>query len=363
MKESIGRKSSDRESRWSRLFLLGAATLLSLMLAEGLLMLVFPPPIVWRPPQERYVNHPTRLHALRPSQQAFTHDKPLRINALGFRGDEVERSKPSGRFRIVVMGDSITFGNGVRDEETYSSQLAQKLHEAGFRRAEVINAGIPGYDTWQEALLLEEVVLPLDPDLVVLGFYENDVALRPKMIRPIIGEKGDSPRTGLAARLADQWIFLLKRSRLLVLAWEAYKRVSVRWLPSPAASIRMALLNGESYPPTEAGWGEVDTSLRRMAILLKREGVRFAIVVFPMPEQVWNAGASTTGYQGRLQGITQGIDVPTLDLLPAFRNAAANGQRLYIFWDWHPGPEGHQVAAETINRFIHPVVARDMARH
>jgi len=362
MEDSTGRQTSGRDSRWSRLFLLGAASLLSLMLGEGLLAFFLPPPIAWRTPQERYDNHPTRLHVLRPNQKAFTHDKPLRINALGLRGDEVEISKPPGRFRIVVMGDSITFGNGVRDDETYSVQLGRKLHEAGFRGAEVINAGIPGYDTWQEALLLEEVVLSLSPDLILLAFYENDVSQRPKTVRPLIGERGESPRTGLAARLGDRWIFLLKRSRLLVLAWEAYQRARVRWLPSPAARVRIALLNGDHYPPTEAAWGEVETSLRHMAALLKREGVPLATVVFPMPEQVWNTGASTAAYQGRLQEITRQIRVPTLDLLPAFRKAAAEGRHLYIYWDWHPAPEGHRAAAEAIDNFIHPIVARGMAR-
>jgi len=363
MKESMGRKSSGRESRWSRLFLLGGATLLSLMLGEGLLAFFLPPPIAWRTPQERYDNHPTRMYVLRPSQQAFTHDKPLRINALGFRGEEVESPKHSDRFRIFVMGDSITFGNGVRDAETYSARIEGMLHEAGFRRAEVINAGIPGYDTWQEALLLEEVVLSLNPDLVVLGFYENDVTPRPPVIRPIIGERGESPRTGLAARLGDQWIFLLKRSHLLVLAWEAYKRVQVRWLPTPAARIRMALLNGDLYPPAEAGWDEVSATLRHMAALLRRKGVPFLIVVFPMPEQVWDPKAGTIAFQGRLQEITREAGVPTLDLLPAFRKAAADGRPLYIFWDWHPAPEGHQLAARTIDAFIRPAVAQRLATH
>jgi len=358
MEDSTGRKTSDRDSRWSRLLIVSAATLLSLALAEGLLGLVLPPPIVWRMPQERYENHPTRLYVLRSNQQAFTHDKPLRINALGLRGGEVEIPKPPDRFRIVVMGDSLTFGNGVRDDETYSRRLETMLQAAGLRSTEVINAGIPGYDSWQEALLLEEVVLSLDPDLVLLGFYENDVSQRPMTTRPVIGATGESPRTGLAARLGDRWIFLLKRSQLLVLAWEAYQRARVRWLPPPEARVRMALLNGENYPPTEAGWAEVDASLRHMASRLKREGVPFGIVVFPMPEQVWNTGAGTVAYQGRLQGITREIGVPTLDLLPAFRKAAADGRPLYIFWDWHPAPEGHQITAEAIDAFIHPVVAR-----
>jgi lysophospholipase L1-like esterase len=318
---------------------------------------------VWRTPQERYENHPTRLFSLRPNQQAFTHDKPVRINAVGFRGAEIETPKPEGRFRIAVLGDSVTFGNGVGGDESYPAQLARRLQEATSLSIEVINAGVPGYDTWQQALLLEEVVLSVEPDLVVLAFYENDITRRPQAIRAIVNEKGESPRVGLGAWLGDRWIFLLKKSRVLVLAQEAYQRVRARWIPSPGAARRKALLHGDPHPALEEGWKEVDRSLSQMAALLKGAGIPFRIVVFPMPEQVWNSGASSSAYQGHLEEIAGGISVPTLDFLPAFRNATADGQTLYIFWDWHPNSEGHRVAAQATEAFIRPVVAQWMGKH
>jgi lysophospholipase L1-like esterase len=340
--------------------LVASGVLFALVLSEGLLVAILPPPIVWRTPQERYRNHPTRLFDLRPNQQVFTHDKPARINALGFRGAEVETPKRGDRFRVVIMGDSVTFGNGVGDDETYSAQLARRLGGAGSRNVEVINAGIPAYDTWQHTLLLEEVVLSLEPDLVVLGFYENDIAPRPKTIHPIVNELGEPPRVGLGAWLGDRWIFFLKRSRVLILAWEAYHRVRARWWPSPAAEKRNALLNGHRHPALEEGWKEVTRGLHHMRALLERASIPFRIVVFPMPEQVWNKDAPTSAYQGRLQEITSAIGTPTLDLLPAFREAAADGQPLYIFWDWHPNANGHRIAAQAIEGFLRPVAAQWM---
>jgi lysophospholipase L1-like esterase len=351
-----------RQRTWPSFLLAAVATVSGFVLAEGLLRWTLPPPVSWRAPQERYRNHPTRLFDLRPNQQVFTHDKPARINALGFRGAEIESPKPEGRFRIVVMGDSVTFGNGVGDEQTYPAQLARKLGEASSHTVEVINAGIPGYDTWQHALLLEEVVLLLDPDLVLLGFYENDITQRPEDIRPVINERGESPRIGLGAWLGDRWIFLLKKSRVLLLAREAYDRARARWFPSYGAAVRKALLNGNRHPALEAGWKEVDHSLHQMSALLKREEVPFRVVVFPMPEQVWSTATNNASYQARLQAITNQMAVPTLDLLPAFRAAVADGRALYIPWDWHPNPEGHRVAAEAIEAFIRPVVVQGMLK-
>lgn len=324
---------------------------------------IFPPPIVWRTPQERYRNHPTRLFELRPNQQAYTHDKPIRINALGFRGEEVQTPKPADRFRIVAMGDSVTFGNGVGEDETYAARLALMLSTDGLRGMEVINAGIPAYDTWQQALLLEEVVPSLEPDLVILGFYENDISPRPKVMHPIINKDGEPPRRGFGAWLGNRRIFLLKKSRVLILGREAYQRALSRWSPSPAAGIRAALLNGGQHPSLEVGWNEVKRSLNGMLTITNTAGIPFRIVIFPMPEQVWNTEAQTSAYQEYLQGITRELGVPTLDLLPAFRSAVHNGKSVYIPWDWHPNAEGHRVAAQAIRDFVQPVVAKWIVTH
>ena len=96
---------------------------------------------------------------------------------------------------------------------------------------------------------------------------------------------------------------------------------------------------------------------------LEQARIPFRIVIFPMPEQVWNTTATTLAYQDRLQQISREIGVPTLDLLPAFRKAASDGKSLYIHWDWHPNAAGHQVAARAIASFVLPQVTEWMARN
>ena len=53
--------------------------------------------------------------------------KPVRINALGLRGPEIAEPRPAGRRRVASFGDSITFGYGVGDEETYPHALGEEL--------------------------------------------------------------------------------------------------------------------------------------------------------------------------------------------------------------------------------------------
>ena len=97
--------------------------------------------------------------------------KPLSTNSRGLRGS-VEHSyeKPPGVFRIVVLGDSFTFGEEVGDEETYSHYLQELLPQV-----EVLNLGVHGYGHDQMLLYLQEEGLRYKPDLVLLGFLTVDM--------------------------------------------------------------------------------------------------------------------------------------------------------------------------------------------
>ncbi len=95
-------------------------------------------------------------------------------NSLGFRGPEVARPKQAGLPRILFMGDSFVEGKQVADEEVVTAVLARLLRD-GARPAEVINAGVAGAGTGEELILWEKLGRSLAPDLVILGFYPNDV--------------------------------------------------------------------------------------------------------------------------------------------------------------------------------------------
>ena len=88
-------------------------------------------------------------------------------NSLGFRGTREYGPLPT-RPRIVMIGDSFTYGLGVRDDETSSAQLERRLD------AEVINAGVNGYGTDQSFLMWEHEGKRLAPQVVVLGYYVDD---------------------------------------------------------------------------------------------------------------------------------------------------------------------------------------------
>ena len=110
-------------------------------------------------------------------QEVGRSEVPIRTNSLGLRSPEVTLAKPPDTFRILVLGDSVTFGWSLRGEDTYASQLASLL--ATLRpnqRVEVINAGVSGYGTWQELRWLQETGLALEPDVIIVQAHLNDAA-------------------------------------------------------------------------------------------------------------------------------------------------------------------------------------------
>jgi len=100
----------------------------------------------------------------------------LQTNSLGLRGPEVATPKPADTFRVLMLGDSVTFGWGVDDEVTFARRLQTTWNKGMPKtRLEVVNTGLPKYDTNQAAAMLRKIGLALQPDLVVLTYVTNDL--------------------------------------------------------------------------------------------------------------------------------------------------------------------------------------------
>ena len=108
-------------------------------------------------------------------------------NADGFRGPKRTLSKPADTVRIAVLGDSITYGLGVDYDQTYSAELERMLLEQG-ESVEVLNFGVPGFNSYQELAILGDRVWQFDPDLVIMTFSTDDVETTPLVI-----QVGDQP--------------------------------------------------------------------------------------------------------------------------------------------------------------------------
>jgi lysophospholipase L1-like esterase len=97
----------------------------------------------------------------------------VQINRHGFRERDYDERKAPDVYRIAVIGDSITFGQGIADEDRFSRQLEKELAR-GPGAYEVLSFGRPGTETVDHLKVLRETVLPAQPDFVLLQWYVND---------------------------------------------------------------------------------------------------------------------------------------------------------------------------------------------
>ena len=94
-----------------------------------------------------------------------------RVNSKGLRDDEHAYEKPAGKTRIVIVGDSMTFGFGVPIEKHFT-----RLLEGYCKNTEVINLGVSGFGVDQELLFLQGEGMKYEPDLVIayVAHYGNN---------------------------------------------------------------------------------------------------------------------------------------------------------------------------------------------
>ena len=119
-------------------------------------------------PELGWSNHPgvrARIHA------DDLIDYRVRINSLGFRDPERSLDPPPGVRRVLLLGDSVSWGWGVDDGERFSDLIEAELGPG----VEVINLAVPGYGTDHHLWTLEHNGFAFQPDLVLLGMVLNDL--------------------------------------------------------------------------------------------------------------------------------------------------------------------------------------------
>jgi len=108
-------------------------------------------------------------------------DTIFNTDALGLRsreGGERYPPKAAGEYRIAMVGDSVTFGEGIATAETFSALVEDRLQAAlDGVRVRVFNFGVSAYSVQQMAVTVERRVAAIEPDLVVTVLIPADFDL------------------------------------------------------------------------------------------------------------------------------------------------------------------------------------------
>jgi hypothetical protein len=166
-----------------------------------------------------FLSDPLRGEKLGDDYSGWFAGVPVRLNRLGLRDSrEYALAKKPNTFRILVLGDSVTFGHGSIYEHTYP-YLLEGLLRASYPDTDwqVWNAGVPGYNTTQELAYLLDKGATYKPDLVIVGFYNNDVIDNEDLRSPgVIARASSAARNFLKRHLYSmEWY----RRVYLQLAW------------------------------------------------------------------------------------------------------------------------------------------------
>jgi lysophospholipase L1-like esterase len=296
---------------------------------------------------------------------------PVSVNRLGLRDREIAVPKAAGTVRILGVGDSVTFGYGVRLEDTYLKVLERRLPHAarGGARYEAVNAGIEecGLDAYYHAVRTLGPLL--QPDLVLVGIVLNDVQRYDDFDRPARPREA-SIEPGLARRAHAA---LLARSQLYYASVMASRSLLYRFHVLDVADLYgspLRAVRGEGAS-IERAWASSLHVLEELVGLARAQGLRLVLVVFPVEVQLDDAAivryrrdygvlvpvrALDGEPQRRLLAFGASHDVPVIDVLPALR--AAGGTDLYLrngavrFDPVHFSPRGHRVVGEAIHRAL-----------
>ncbi|MBN2381439.1 hypothetical protein JXQ70_01020 [bacterium] len=99
----------------------------------------------------------------------------VKTNKWGMNDKDFTEAKPDNVKRIICLGDSCTFGWGVKRDQAYFSILQREIDQLGITTpVEVINAGHTGFSSFQGLKLMEHYIRNWDPDIVTINFGAND---------------------------------------------------------------------------------------------------------------------------------------------------------------------------------------------
>ena len=342
----LEREHADRRRRRRRWLALLLASALSLAAAELVARHLFGVPLEERLPIVEVRSNRTRGYEMVPDRDHYTYLEPVHVNHLGLRGPDLP-PKASDEVRVLCLGDSLVYGQGVSDADTIPELLASEFAaraEEVHRPVRVVNGGVRGYDTIQEIALLEELGPRIAPDLVVLFWYPND--LEKPRVDPAcaalersgpVAYDTDERMEGTAVTL---WELrqLLRRSALLM---------RLRHLGTQLAS--------KPLPPAEIehGFQRLDASLATYSAWIRARGI--PAVVVTMPDSVAVADASSKNAQPddelrlRVRRLAEAHGIPAIDPTPELRLLREELGRLPVLpYDGHYDGRANRVVARRV---------------
>jgi GDSL-like lipase/acylhydrolase family protein len=251
------------------------------------------------------------------------------VNSLGYRDGEFERRLDPKELRVLVVGDSMTYGAGIADpKHRFTDVLAARLNATpSIGRVRVFNAGVPDRDSVHELRMLDEL-LWLDPDLVLLAYVFNDIEHVLRTPRPPIFD----PPSYLAR---------FNLQRLLMLNSHLFDQLLLRYRLMTGKSARDPMLDAYADPELLRKHLDVLVEIKERA---NAAGAAFHLV--PFDPAVRNGPP----YEARYQTFVRACRERQIQVWPMdgifdglpYEALIVNG------WDHHANERAHRLVGEFL---------------
>ncbi len=335
-------------------------------------------------------------YSVKPDNSFVAHT--IHINELGLR-ETNPPTKPSPRqARVVVLGDSFTFGRAVPQQDLFTSRLQDHLNKRFRVDSEVINAGVEGYGTAQQLLWMQRLASHgLIGNVYVLQLFTNDILdnlrleyssleLQPLQPGYIIGDDGKLDLRHKPQE--DSWRPARNDAGKSFRTYKVLKAAAESYAQSRPSLIQLASSLGipivlPRTPGLINAWytQEVLASglplfkalLREIKLEAEKQSARLLVVSIPSPLMVYpdtygpilkrtNPNDSRVDEflrdvsrpQRAMQKMCEELQVPFFDVYPALIKNNANP--LYIPREGHFTKEGHEVVAEALAERLAAIV-------
>jgi lysophospholipase L1-like esterase len=254
-------------------------------------------------------------------------------------------TKAPGAFRIIVIGDSFTFGGKVHWDDNFSKRLERLLNlNENQRKVEVLNWGVSGYSSVQEVELLKTAVSDFQPDLIVMQITLNDAELQPyRVTHKYQNEQG---KIILQNPLFTYWKSLgyLVSRVLNTMTHKEYIRYHSAAFEDP-----------DSWGHFEGAWSQVSQ-------ISTKHSVPLLAVIFPMLSHPFDEKYPFHAVHEKIRNMLDSKGISRVDLFDDFRGRDPNRMQVEPGQDAHPNEIAHRIAADRIyatlveRKFIPPDV-------
>jgi hypothetical protein len=283
-------------------------------------------------------------------------------NSLGWRGSREYRPEKSASYRVLVLGDSFTYGIGVNDDQTFAARMENHL-AAEHLDVEVMNAGCPGKGTDYALKVFQRLGRKFHPDLTVLCFFCNDFQDNERGEYYNIGKSGDlvvnpqnchrgGVKTVLAHLPGYNWLISWSQAANLV------KQAGVQWLVQGATPGKAEPAPGlvVSYQRDAEGYAnQANTQitaiyLEQLQAAVQQAGGALMICYIPISQEVneFRRTQRVSADEAAVGRLAAALGLQFWSLPPLLARAGQPLERFY-YQEGHWTAAAHELAAQYLS--------------